>query len=113
MIFSPLLCPVAVADISATGVGVVIVIIGLFRLGGLFGEGIYKFFGRGFNFNVVEINLAGVGRFGPKSYSAHLKGDKAGAVSAYKEVLRLLQEEWGIVSGEERDEVERAIQKLG
>ena len=39
-------------------------------------------------------------------------GDKAGAVAAYKEVLRIQREDWGIVSGEERDEVERAIRKL-
>ena len=49
------------------------------------------------------------------SFIAHIceiLGDKEGAVSAYREVLRLQREEWGIVSGEERDEVERAIQKL-
>ncbi len=41
-----------------------------------------------------------------------IQGDTAGAVEAYREVLRLLREDWGIVSGETRDEVERAIQKL-
>ncbi len=37
-------------------------------------------------------------------------GDTAGAVAAYKEVLRLQREDWGIVSGEGHDRVERAIQ---
>ena len=39
-------------------------------------------------------------------------GDKENAIAAYREQLRLQREEWGIVSGEERDEVERAIQEL-
>lgn len=46
---------------------------------------------------------------------AHIReilGDKAGAAAAYREVLRLQREEWGIVSGEMHDEVERAIQRL-
>ena len=41
-----------------------------------------------------------------------IQGDKAGAVEAYREVLRLMREEWGIVSGEEREEIERAIRNL-
>ncbi len=41
-----------------------------------------------------------------------IQGDKAGAIEAYKDVLRLMRDEWGIVSGEERDAVERAIQQL-
>lgn len=41
-----------------------------------------------------------------------IQGDKAGAIEAYKDVLRLMRDEWGIVSGEERDAVERAIQRL-
>ena len=41
-----------------------------------------------------------------------IQGDKAGAIAAYREVLRLLREDWGIVSGETRDEVARAIQRL-
>ena len=41
-----------------------------------------------------------------------IRGDKAGAIAAYQEELRLLQEEWGIVSGETRDTVERAISRL-
>ena len=41
-----------------------------------------------------------------------IQGDKAGAVEAYREVLRLMREEWGIVGGEGRDAVERAIQHL-
>ena len=39
-------------------------------------------------------------------------GDAPRAISAYREELRLLREEWGIVRGEEIDEVERAIQSL-
>ncbi len=46
------------------------------------------------------------------AHICEIRGDKAGAVAAYREVLRLLREEWGIVSGETREEVERAIQKL-
>ena len=39
-------------------------------------------------------------------------GDEAGAVTAYGEVLHLLKEEWGIISGKECEEVERAINRL-
>ena len=39
-------------------------------------------------------------------------GDAPRAIAAYREQLRLLREEWGIVRGEEIDEVERAIQSL-
>ena len=39
-------------------------------------------------------------------------GDRAGAIEAYREVMRLQQNEWGIISGELREEVERAIQRL-
>ena len=39
-------------------------------------------------------------------------GDKEGAVAAYREQLRLMREDWGIVSGEECEAVERAIQRL-
>ncbi len=39
-------------------------------------------------------------------------GDAPKAIEAYREKLRLLREEWGIVSGEECDEVERAIRSL-
>ena len=41
-----------------------------------------------------------------------IQGNREGAVKAYCEVLRLLREEWGIVSGEECQKVERAIQRL-
>ena len=41
-----------------------------------------------------------------------IRGDKAGAIAAYREVLRIQREDWGIVSGEEREAVERAIQRL-
>ena len=46
------------------------------------------------------------------AHICEIRGDKAGAIAAYKEVLRIQREDWGIVSGEERDEVERAIRKL-
>ena len=46
------------------------------------------------------------------AHICEIRGDKAGAISAYREVLRLQQEEWGIISGEEREAVERAILRL-
>ena len=46
------------------------------------------------------------------AHICEIRGDKAGAIAAYREELRLLREEWGIISGEMLDEVERAIQKL-
>ena len=46
------------------------------------------------------------------AHICEIRGDKAGAIAAYREQLRLMREDWGIVSGEERDAVERAIQKL-
>ena len=46
------------------------------------------------------------------AHICEIRGDKAGAIEAYREVLRLLREDWGIVSGETCDEVERAIRKL-
>lgn len=39
-------------------------------------------------------------------------GDKAGAIAAYREVLRLQREEWGIVSGEMCEEINREIRRL-
>ena len=39
-------------------------------------------------------------------------GDKEGAIAAYREELRLMKEDWGIISGEEHEEVVRAIQRL-
>jgi len=41
-----------------------------------------------------------------------IQGDKAGAIEAYREVLRLMREEWGIVSGEMRESIERIIRRL-
>ena len=46
------------------------------------------------------------------AHICEIRGDRAGAIAAYKEVLRLQRDEWGIVSGEEREEVERAIRQL-
>ena len=39
-------------------------------------------------------------------------GNAPKAIEAYKEQMRLLREEWGIVKGKELDEVERAIRSL-
>ena len=46
------------------------------------------------------------------AHICEIRGDKAGAVTAYREVLRLMKEEWGLISGEECEEVERAIKRL-
>ena len=46
------------------------------------------------------------------AHICEIQGDNAGAIAAYREVLRLQQEEWGIISGEEREAVERAIHQL-
>ena len=46
------------------------------------------------------------------AHICEIRGDKAGAIAAYREELRLLREDWGIISGEMIEEVERAIQKL-
>ena len=46
------------------------------------------------------------------AHICEIQGDNAGAISAYREVLRLQQEEWGIISGEERETIERAIHRL-
>ncbi len=46
------------------------------------------------------------------AHICEIRGDQAGAIAAYREELRLQREEWGIISGEEREAVERAIHKL-
>ena len=46
------------------------------------------------------------------AHICEIRGDKAGAAAAYREQLRLMREEWGIVSGEEREAVERALHAL-
>ncbi len=46
------------------------------------------------------------------AHICEIRGDKAGAIEAYRETLRLMKEEWGIISGEEREEIERAIRRL-
>ena len=46
------------------------------------------------------------------AHICEIRGDPSGAIEAYREILRLLREDWGIVSGEQCEEVERAIQKL-
>lgn len=46
------------------------------------------------------------------AHICEIRKDKAGAIAAYREVLHLLKEEWGIISGEECEEVERAIERL-
>ncbi|MBR2123261.1 MAG: helix-turn-helix domain-containing protein [Lachnospiraceae bacterium] len=46
------------------------------------------------------------------AHICEIRGDKAGAIAAYREVLRLLHEEWGLVSGDVHDEAEQAINRL-
>ena len=46
------------------------------------------------------------------AHICEIRGDRAGAAAAYREQQRLLEEDWGIVSGEEHAKIERAIQKL-
>ena len=46
------------------------------------------------------------------AHICEIRGDRDGAIAAYREQLRLMREEWGIVSGEGCNAVERAIQKL-
>ncbi len=46
------------------------------------------------------------------AHICEIRGDRVGAIAAYREQLRLMREEWGIVSGEEREAVERAIRRL-
>lgn len=46
------------------------------------------------------------------AHICEIRGDRAGAAAAYREQLRLLEEDWGIVTGEEHAKIERAIQKL-
>ncbi len=46
------------------------------------------------------------------AHICEIRGDRAGAVEAYGEALRLMKEDWGIVGGEERERLERAIRKL-
>ena len=46
------------------------------------------------------------------AHICEIRGDKEGAIAAYREVLRLMKEDWGIVSGESREAVERAIRAL-
>ena len=46
------------------------------------------------------------------AHICEIRGDKAGAADAYREVLRLLKEEWGIISGDEWEEVQQAINRL-
>ena len=46
------------------------------------------------------------------AHICEIRGDRHGAIAAYREVLRLLREDWGIVSGETCEEVERASRKL-
>ncbi len=47
------------------------------------------------------------------AHICEIRGDKAGAAAAYREVLRIMREEWGIIRGEMVEDVERAIQRLG
>ena len=46
------------------------------------------------------------------AHICEIRGDKAGAIAAYREQLRLMREDWGIAGGEDYAQVERAIHKL-
>ena len=46
------------------------------------------------------------------AHICEIQGDKEGAIAAYREQLRLMREDWGIISGADYEEVERAIHKL-
>ena len=46
------------------------------------------------------------------AHICEIRGDRAEAEAAYREALRLLKEEWGIIRGSEREELEQAIRKL-
>ena len=46
------------------------------------------------------------------AHICEIRGDKAEAEAAYREALRLMKEEWGIIRGQEREELEQALQKL-
>lgn len=46
------------------------------------------------------------------AHICEIRGNKNGAIEAYREVLRLLRDEWGVISGAEIQKVERAIQRL-
>lgn len=46
------------------------------------------------------------------AHICEITGDNAGAIDAYREALRLMKEDWGMISGAEVEEIERAIQKL-
>ena len=46
------------------------------------------------------------------AHICEIRSDREGAAAAYREQLRLLREDWGIVSGEDCDKVERAMQRL-
>ena len=43
------------------------------------------------------------------AHICEIRGDKAGAIAAYREQLRLMREDWGIAGGEDYAQVERAI----
>jgi len=46
------------------------------------------------------------------AHICEIVGDRTGAIEAYREALRLMKEDWGMISGAEVEGVERAIQKL-
>ena len=46
------------------------------------------------------------------AHICEIRGDKTGAIAAYREQLRLMREEWGIAGGEDYAQVERSIHKL-
>lgn len=46
------------------------------------------------------------------AHICEIRGEKASAIEAYREAIRLLREEWGVVSGEMIDSFERSIYRL-
>ena len=46
------------------------------------------------------------------AHICEILGDKPSAIAAYEEALRLMRDDWGMISGEEVEQLARAIQKL-
>lgn len=46
------------------------------------------------------------------AHICEILGDRVGAIEAYREALRLMKEDWGMISGAEVERIERAIQEL-
>ena len=46
------------------------------------------------------------------AHICEIRGDRDGAIAAYREQLRLMREDWGIAGGEDYAQAERAIHRL-